>query len=180
MKIKDMTISALYAVFITICSYISIPTPILPVTLQVFAIVFGSILFTKKQAFYGIICYLIVGLCGVPVFANGKAGLQVLTAPSVGFLLGFIPLSLLINHAYAKKTKWSLPLAFGLGSLLLYSIGIPILKFNLNHVYHISTSTPNLIYLYCLRFLPTDCFAYIMAHFVTKKLRNSAKFAIQA
>lgn len=180
MKLKDMTIAALYAVFITICSYISIPTPILPVTLQVFAIVFGSILFNKKQAFYGIICYLILGLCGVPVFANGKAGLQVLTAPSVGFLIGFVPLSLLIHHIYAKGTKWALPLAFILGSILLYCIGIPILKFNLNHVYHISKSTSELIYLYCLRFLPTDCFAYIMAHIVTKKLRTSQKFALNS
>ncbi|WDC85841.1 biotin transporter BioY [Caloramator sp. mosi_1] len=36
------------------------------------------------------VVYLLMGLLGIPVFAGGTAGVQVILKPSFGYLIGFI------------------------------------------------------------------------------------------
>ena len=170
MKTKDITISALFTVFIIICSYIKIPLPYVPFTLQVFAITFTAITLSRKQAVMAIATYLALGFIGIPVFAGGQVGPQVVFSPTFGFLIGFMPMAFIINtnfHRFEKGKKW---LAFVLGELLLYTIALPILYLNLKYHKGITLPIGKLFISYFLMFIPTDSLSMTLAYFINAKL----------
>lgn len=105
MKIKDLTISALCATLMVIFSQIALPLPFspVPVTLQIFGVVFISSVFTKKQAFTGVLVFLLLGAIGIPVFANFSGGFHRLIGPSGGYLIGFLIMTVIIGFAKDKN-----------------------------------------------------------------------------
>jgi biotin transport system substrate-specific component len=78
-----------------------------------------------------VLLYVVVGLAGLPVFAQGGAGLANLVKPSAGYLLAF-PLGALVTGAIAAWTRnvkvWR-PLTLALsaivgGILVVHPLGI--------------------------------------------------------
>lgn len=80
---------ALSVAVITVCSYISVPT-VVPFTLQTFAIALVVTVLVWKEGFLAVLCYLLLGLCGVPVFSSFKSGLSAFASPTGGYLVGFL------------------------------------------------------------------------------------------
>ncbi|MFP4697321.1 MAG: biotin transporter BioY [Eubacteriales bacterium] len=123
-KIKDMVYIALFAVLITICSWISIPA-IVPFTLQTFAIFITLGLLGGKRGTLSILVYIFIGSIGIPVFANFSGGLGVLLGPTGGYIIGFLFLALiywLITTLFGNKLAISIISMF-LGLLICYIFG---------------------------------------------------------
>ena len=85
---------ALGVVLIAICSWIAIPMTV-PFTLQTFGIFAVLRLLGGRLGTASIVCYLLLGFAGLPVFANFSAGIGVLTGPTGGYLVGFLFMGLL-------------------------------------------------------------------------------------
>ena len=101
------------------------PVPVTGQTLGVLLV--GATLGARRGAL-ALTGYAGLGLAGAPVFAGGAGGVAMLTAPSFGFVLGFIPAAALIG--YLSERRWdrrpALAVAgFGLASLIPFLIGVP-------------------------------------------------------
>ena len=127
---------ALFTAFIIIGAYISIPIPIgpVPIVLSDFFVMLTGLFLGWK---YGLVCtvlYLLLGALGLPVFAGGRAGLAVILGPTGGFLFGNLLMVSSIGFITGKlkPSILSYLLALIIGNILLYSLGVPRLKFLLN------------------------------------------------
>ena len=95
MKTLDMAYIGLFAVVITICSWISIPT-VVPFTLQTFAVFLAVAVLGGKRGTLSVIVYVLLGAVGLPVFSGFKGGIGVLLNTTGGYIIGFIFSALLM------------------------------------------------------------------------------------
>ncbi|MCQ2382902.1 MAG: biotin transporter BioY [Clostridia bacterium] len=86
---NKLTQSAILLALLIICSQLTIPLPIIPFTLQTLAVGIIATILPLKNALLVILTYLLMGLVGLPVFSNFKAGIGVFYSPVGGYLVGF-------------------------------------------------------------------------------------------
>lgn len=101
---------------------ISIPMPVeVPVTLQTFAVALVGFLFGAKVGVVSILCFILIGLTGLPIFSSFGGGIGVLLGATGGFMLGFIPYVLLVGAGRNGKAKY--PCVY-LGLLVCHVAGV--------------------------------------------------------
>ena len=61
----------------------------IPITGQSLAVLVVGFVLGRKRGLLIIVIYLIMGLAGLPVFANGASGIDTLIGGSGGFWMGF-------------------------------------------------------------------------------------------
>ena len=88
-KAIDITLIALFAALMAICSWISIPLTV-PFTLQTFAVFVTLEIIGGKRGTLSILVFLLLGAVGVPVFSGFKSGVAVLLGTTGGNLIGFL------------------------------------------------------------------------------------------
>lgn len=120
--VQKMVVAAMVSVLIAVCSYIQIPGPYIPFTLQTFAVVLAWKLMGGLRGSLAVTIYLLLGIVGVPVFAGFSSGIGVLIGPTGGYLLGFIPGG--IVYAIYQRTIWPKVKHRMVGDLIMFSIGI--------------------------------------------------------
>ena len=87
------------SLLIAIAAQISVPMLPVPMTLQTLAILAVGLTMGARLATAVMLTYLAEGAMGLPVFANGGAGLAYMTGPTAGFLLGFVAMAWLAGWA---------------------------------------------------------------------------------
>lgn len=97
--VRDLVTIALAVAMLAICSYISIPTPVGHLTLQLFAVLLIASALDLKKSVSAVTLYVAMGLIGLPVFAGFRGGISVLFEISGGFLVAFILISVIIPLA---------------------------------------------------------------------------------
>lgn len=123
-KTFDLTLTALFAVIICVCSWLSIPSAV-PFTLQTFAVFLTLLVLGGKRGTIAIILYILLGAVGLPVFHSFTGGIGILIGPSGGYITGFLLLSLtywLITKKAGEKL-WIKALALLTGLILCYIAG---------------------------------------------------------
>ena len=88
-QIKNIIITIVGTLILTLSAKIQTPLAPVPVTMQTFAVLFLGMAFGYKIATATVILYLLQGVIGLPVFAKG-GGLIYLQGPTSGYLFGFI------------------------------------------------------------------------------------------
>lgn len=122
--VLDMVYIALSAALIAVCSQISIPTEI-PFTLQTLAVFITAGLLGTTRGSISVIVYILLGLVGVPVFANFSGGAGALFGMTGGYIIGFIFTALavgLITRFFGKGII-SLAVSMVIGLFLCYAFG---------------------------------------------------------
>ncbi|MFT4959279.1 MAG: biotin transport system substrate-specific component [Paracoccaceae bacterium] len=97
---------------IAIAAQISVPMFPVPMTMQTLAISVIGLTFGARLAGLTLLAYLAEGALGLPVFANGSAGLLNLMGPTSGFLWGFVGMAFL--------TGWMAERGFSRGAVRLF------------------------------------------------------------
>lgn len=120
-----MVLCAMLAAQTAVCAQISIPLPSgVPLTLSILPVLLCGALLGPK---WGVICqlvYLGLGIVGAPVFAGMRGGIQVLSGPTGGYLIGYLFTALLVGLLLqAKPTHAMLPVAMLVGLLACYAFG---------------------------------------------------------
>lgn len=157
---------AFMAALVSVCAQISIPLPGgVPMTLQTFGIALTAFLFGSRKAVSVIGLYLALGLVGLPVFAGGKGGVQILLGPSGGFLFGFLFLAFL-----GGLRRFRFPAAMA-GLLACYGLGVLQLAFILN------LSLRAAFMAGCLPFLLKDSASILLAYLLSRELERALKAA---
>ena len=101
-KILDLTMIALFAVFTTVCSQISIPLPFtpVPVNLALLSVFMSGYVLGSVKGVISQLVFILLGCVGVPVFANFHGGAGILVGPTGGYIVGYIVTSFI---AYRGK-----------------------------------------------------------------------------
>jgi len=180
MKAKDITLVGLLVAILIVCSQIAIPIGPVPITLQTFAVMLIGMIVKPKHAFYTTLLYLIIGVFGLPVFAGGLGGLQAVLSPSFGFVIGFIPASLLQSYYLERNLlngNKELIIAAAINYIVSYLIGMTYMFFILNVYLHSAFSIPQILMIGLVPFIPGDLLKNILAITVGKRLRPQLKIA---
>lgn len=172
MKTKDLTLMANMLALLIICSQITIPMWPVPITLQTFAVLIIGMLLPPKQAFTVTALYLVMGVIGLPVFSGFKGGFSSLLSPTFGFIISFIPASVVTSILSNKKLPSlnQLLVAGIAATIIIYGIGIPYLGFILNHVLELSKSISEILSIGMIPFLIGDMIKLFIASYIATKL----------
>ena len=126
-KIKEMCFAALGAAVLCLLAPFAIPAGVTPITLSLFAVLVISSLLPVRSAFCATLVYVLLGAVGVPVFAGFAGGFHILAGPTGGFIIGYLPISILVSaFGNRGKLKWVVML---LSTILCYIIGSLWLSF---------------------------------------------------
>ncbi len=123
-SVKSMTFTALFAVIIAICSWISVPT-VVPFTLQTFGVFCAVGFLGGKRGTVSVLIYIILGAIGIPVFAGFSAGAGVLFGATGGYIVGFLVLTIFCwatEKLFGKKLLVSI-ISMAVGLFLCYAVG---------------------------------------------------------
>ena len=121
---RDIAIIAMGVALIAVCSWISIPMTI-PFTMQTFAICLVTALFGLKRGMWTVLCYILLGAVGAPVFSGFSGGIAVLLGTTGGYIAGFLFTALIVGLAVEKLGR-GLPVlvaSMAVGILVCYAFG---------------------------------------------------------
>lgn len=87
-KTKDLMMCSLFVALIVVGAFIKIPIPVVPFTLQFLFTMMAGLLLGGKLGAVSVGVYILMGLLGLPVFAEG-GGFAYVLKPSFGYIIGF-------------------------------------------------------------------------------------------
>ena len=114
-----MVLCSLFSSLTAICAWISIPIGDIAFTMQTFGVFLTLGILGGKWGTVSILCYLLLGAVGLPVFSGFQGGFGVLLGVSGGFLWGF----LLSGLSYWMLERLGKPFAMVASMLLCYACG---------------------------------------------------------
>ena len=84
LSIKDLVTIALFTAITVIFAQISLPVPFspVPITLSLFAVFLSAMLLGAKRAAFVNIVYVLLGICGAPVFQGFTGGIGKVLGPT--------------------------------------------------------------------------------------------------
>jgi biotin transport system substrate-specific component len=131
-RVRDLLLILAGALLTAACAQISIKIPGSPVPLtgQTFAVVLVGAGLGARRGGLSMLLYVALGLI-VPVYAGGAQGTGILFGSSGGYLFGFIlaawAMGAIAEHGGDRRVL-SAGLAFAIGQLLIFGVGVPWLK----------------------------------------------------
>lgn len=136
MSSSDLIKSGIYcflgAVAIGVAAQITIPLPLIPITAQSLVVLLVGYGLKSRLAVIAIVLYLLLGIVGIPVFADASAGWEKIAGNSGGFLYGFIigayAVGKLSEQGWAKKIPKSLA-AMSIGTAIILLTGVTHLSY---------------------------------------------------
>ena len=130
---KNYAIVAFCTAIIAVLSQISIPIPVIPLTMQTLAIGFIATILPWRQSVATTALYISIGAIGMPIYANFTGGLGILFGPTGGFLLSFLVMAFVISFYLSTfgYSRWHAILANFIGMLINLIIGTVWLKYYL-------------------------------------------------
>lgn len=106
---------------------VSVPIWPVPITGQTLAVLLvGSALGARRGAL-SMLVYALLGVVGLPVFADGSAGVGVLVGPSGGYIVGFVAASALVGwvaERFGDRPLRNALLSFALGTVVTFVAGM--------------------------------------------------------
>jgi biotin transport system substrate-specific component len=124
------------ALFVALCAQIRIPLPFTPIpfTGQTLGVLLAGSLLGTQLGLLSLILYLAMGLGGLPFFAGGNAGIEILYGGTVGYLVGFPFAAALVG--YLSERGWdrrfgTMAFSMVLGNVVIYLFGVAWLSLSL-------------------------------------------------
>ncbi|MEM7755366.1 MAG: biotin transporter BioY [Planctomycetota bacterium] len=151
----------LFPLFVALGAQVAIPLPPygIPMTLQTLAVILSALCLGPKLGASAMALYAVMGVIGVPLFAEGEAGLQVILGQTGGYLLGFILcvpiITSIIKRPDGTVRGWGAMIAgVTLGHLVVFVLGVPWLWFVRGTDPDTAITFVNAVYYGCVVFLP--------------------------
>ena len=116
---RKLTRCALFSAMMALCAWIGIPLGHTVFTMQTFGVLLALGLLGGKRGTVSILCYLLLGAAGLPVFSGFRGGIGAILGPTGGYLWGFLATGLV----YWALEKWNRLLGMIAGLSLCYGCG---------------------------------------------------------
>lgn len=169
---KNLVRVSLFVALIAAGAFIKIPVPVVPFTLQFLFTTLAGILLGARLGSLSVVCYILLGLFGLPIFAGG-GGPAYVFQPTFGYLIGFAVgtyvTGTIANRVPQPDTK-RLVLADFAGLLIVYAFGM--FYYWLIYRFYLGTGIAFwTLFLYCfLLAVPGDLALCVLAAAVGKRL----------
>jgi biotin transport system substrate-specific component len=126
-NLRMMIYAALLAAFIAVGAFLIIPIGPVPIVLQNLFVLLAGLLLGSRWATVSVGVYLLAGICGLPVFAGGGAGIGRLLGPTGGYLVGFLPAAFVVGFITERAGHriWIQVAAMIGATLIIYGCGVP-------------------------------------------------------
>jgi biotin transport system substrate-specific component len=127
-RLRHIALIAIGAALIFATSRVVIPLFPVPITGQTFGVLLvgGALGFRRGLASTAL--YVLIGLIGLPFFAEGKGGVQVLQGTTGGYIVGFIVAGSLVGRlaelGWDRRIVGALG-AMAIGNVVIYLFGVP-------------------------------------------------------
>lgn len=123
-KTYDMVYIAVFVVLMAICSWISIPAGV-PFTLQTFSVFLAVGMLGGKRGSIAVVVYILLGIIGIPVFAEFTGGIGILLGKTGGYIIGFIFTALVmwVMETLLGRKTWVLGFSMIVGMAVCYIFG---------------------------------------------------------
>lgn len=172
-SLRGMIYAAMFGAVTAIGAYITVPLPLVPVTLQTLFLNLAGALLGGYLGALSQVIYVLLGIMGLPVFAGGKAGLGVLLGPTGGYLIGFVAGAFVIGKLVELKEKpgfvWII-LSMTAGMVVIYIFGVLQLSIAAK------LSIAQAFAAGAVPFLPGDFLKIIAAGLIVLKIKDKIKF----
>ena len=136
-RARDAALVVVSAAFVGVSAQIAIALPFTPVplTMQPFAVLLAGATLGLRRGAAGMLLYVLVGLVGVPWFAQHNGGTAMVHAASFGYLLSYPFAAALVGALAARggdRTVLRTAGTITLGLLVIYAFGPPWLMATLH------------------------------------------------
>lgn len=171
-KTQKLIMCALFAALIAVGAFIKIPVPVVPFTLQFLFTMMAGILLGGRLGAAAVGAYILMGLLGFPVFAEG-GGLAYILKPSFGYIIGFAAASYITGTIANKVPNPSYKRLFaanftGLGIVYLFGM---VYYYLISNFYLGNPIGLWPLFLYCfILAVPGDIALCILGAFLGKKM----------
>ncbi len=167
-KIQKITLSALLTAVLCICSILSINLGGISYSLALLGVFIIGMTLSPIYSLISVIIYIIIGVFGVPVFANFNSGLGALFGPSGGFILSY-PATALIVSLLTKKPSFN---HIKVTVVCIFALTINYICGCLWYSYICETGFLNSIYVCVLPFIIFDLVKIQLAYLTSKIIRT--------
>lgn len=152
LKLYNQLVAALLAAGLAVIAPFSVPMGPIPLTLATLGVYLAAVIGGAGFGTLAVALYLLLGAVGLPVFSGFIGGVQAFLAPTGGFLLGYLPCTVVIGLGLriGKHTRTACLLSLLAGTAVLYACGV------LGFMYTTSTPFWASVAACCLPFLIGD------------------------
>lgn len=127
-RLRHVALIAIGAALIFATSRVVIPLSPVPITGQTFGVLLVGGALGFRRGLASIALYVLIGLIGLPLFAEGKSGVQVLQGATGGYIVGFIVAGSLVGRlaelGWDRRIVGALG-AMAIGNVVIYLFGVP-------------------------------------------------------
>ena len=168
-SVKNIVLAGMFAAFLAVMSQVSLPMPTgVPITVQVFAVALVGVILGWKRGVLAVLVYILIGAVGVPVFANFKGGLSVLTGLTGGYIIAW-PVMTIQPKTQNAKLNMTVNIILSLVGLAVCE-GVGALQWAL-----LSGNDLRGIIIYSLTaFVPKDIVLTVLAVIIGRQVRKMA------
>lgn len=136
-RARDAALVVGAAAFVGVAAQIAITLPFTPVplTMQPFAVLLAGAGLGLRRGAAGMLLYVLVGLAGVPWFAQQHGGIEVVHGASFGYLLAYPFSAGLVGALASRGFDRTVPrtiATMALGLFVIYAFGLPWLMATLD------------------------------------------------
>lgn len=172
-KTKDLTLIAISTALTCVLSPLSIPIGIVPIALTNLILLLNTYVLGYKKALVACLLYIIIGAIGIPVFANFSGGIGILSGPTGGYIIGYIPMIIVSGLLIEKYPNRLIHIiAMIIGTALCYALGTVWFCFVMN------SSLASAMAICVIPFIPFDLIKIIIVALIGPviiKRLNTAK-----
>lgn len=128
--LADTVLVTAGAGIVAAAAQVAIPLPFtpVPITGQTFAVLLVGASLGAGRGTASLVLYVLVGIVGAPVYADGAHGWAVLTGASGGYLVGFVAAAAVTGRLAERRwdRRFSSAVAAMLtGNVVIYLVGLP-------------------------------------------------------
>ncbi|MFC3687567.1 biotin transporter BioY [Aquipuribacter hungaricus] len=120
---RDVALVAVFAALVVVLALVpAVPVGAagVPISLQTLGVMLAALVLGPWRGLAAVAVYVALGAAGLPVFAQGAAGLGVLAGPTAGYIFGWLPGSVVtgvVALLAVRRTRGRLPLLILAGAL---------------------------------------------------------------
>lgn len=168
LTVNNMALIAMFAAVTAVLSQIIIPLPFTPapINLATLSVFLAGGLLGAKRGCASQMIYVLLGIVGMPVFTNFRAGFNVITGPTGGYIAGYVLSAFvigLLKNKLPQKTVWY-ALNMAVGAVCYFTLGTIWFMF-------LTKSTLTVSLTMCvIPFIPGDILKIILSAFLVKRI----------
>lgn len=123
-RIHTMAVAAVMTALTCVLAPLSVPVGPVPLTFANLIVYLSLYLLGGKLGAVSYMVYVCIGMVGMPVFSGFAGGLGKLLGPTGGYILGWIPATLLAGLAMERcRRRFPQFLALAAGTAVCYALG---------------------------------------------------------